>query len=154
MFGWEIIRLTMFGNRKKRIILTRLNEFLKHSSKQVTTKRVQFTPCWGIMRDCHAIPITQMVILIHGLLMKLPKRGNRGFRHKVYTDIISPLAFKEYSKTGSYSMRHPGTNLRIIGLNPFPVDSMNSYIWKNTTNPLGIVYDLRVNCRWIGLKKR
>ena len=42
-------------------------------------------------------------------------------------------------KMGSYSQLHPGTKLRIIGLNTLVYDMMNSYLWKNATNPLGVV---------------
>ena len=40
-------------------------------------------------------------------------------------------------------MLHPGTKLRIISLNPFVQDGLNSYLWKNTTNPLHIVLSIR-----------
>ena len=45
----------------------------------------------------------------------------------------------QYKKTGYYTMLHPGTNLRIIGLNPLLVDSGNPYLWKNSTNKWGFV---------------
>jgi len=45
-----------------------------------------------------------------------------------------------HKKTGCYSQLHPGTNLRIIGLNPLAADMMNPYLWRNATNPWGIVF--------------
>ncbi len=49
------------------------------------------------------------------------------------------IAYEEYRRLGCYSMLHPGTKLRIVALNPLLFDSMNMYLWKNTTNPLNVV---------------
>ena len=38
---------------------------------------------------------------------------------------------------GRYHQLHPGTNLRIIALNPFVQDVLNSYIWYNVTDGHG-----------------
>lgn len=52
---------------------------------------------------------------------------------------INQIAKKDYIKLGCYSILHPETNLRVIGLNPLLVDASNTYIWKNATNKRGIV---------------
>ncbi len=38
---------------------------------------------------------------------------------------------------GRYAQLHPGTNLRIIALNSFVQDALNSYTWINMTDPMG-----------------
>ena len=38
---------------------------------------------------------------------------------------------------GSYSQKHPNSNLRIIALVPWVYDSANMYLWKNATDPWG-----------------
>ena len=48
-------------------------------------------------------------------------------------------------------MLHPGSNLRIIGINPFLFDSANPYIWRNTTNRWNIVFSV-INNSWVGSK--
>lgn len=58
---------------------------------------------------------------------------------EIWKPWMSPTAFSEYSKTGCYSMLHPGTTLRIIGINPLPIDAANPYNWKNSTNKWNIV---------------
>ncbi len=52
---------------------------------------------------------------------------------------LTPESYESYLKLGSYTQLHPGTRLRIIALNDFVHDIMNSHIWKNQTNPLGLV---------------
>jgi len=53
---------------------------------------------------------------------------------------FSESSYNDYFMTGSYSQLHPGTKLRIIGLNDLVHDTMNSFLWKNATNPLGTVF--------------
>lgn len=43
------------------------------------------------------------------------------------------------AKYGYYSQLHPGTNLRVIGLNNYANDFSNLYIWGNSTDPFGQV---------------
>jgi sphingomyelin phosphodiesterase len=40
-----------------------------------------------------------------------------------------------FKKYGRYSQLHPNTNLRIIALNPFTYNALNTYIWDNNTDP-------------------
>lgn len=40
---------------------------------------------------------------------------------------------------GAYSQLHPGTALRIIGLNPFVMLSSNSHLWGGRSDPLDIL---------------
>lgn len=50
----------------------------------------------------------------------------------------SPWLTKEsMRKYGRYAQLHPGTKLRIIALNCFVQDVMNSYTWRNATDPMG-----------------
>ncbi len=58
---------------------------------------------------------------------------------EMWKNWLTEEAFEQYKKTGSYSQLHPGTKLRIIGINDLVHDTMNSFLWRNTTNPLGIV---------------
>ncbi len=46
---------------------------------------------------------------------------------------------KSFKKTGCYSQLHPGTKLRMIGIFPLAADMMNPFLWRNATNPWGIV---------------
>eukprot|EP01022_Parablepharisma_sp_SALTPOND_P013853 TRINITY_DN1859_c0_g1_i2.p1 TRINITY_DN1859_c0_g1~~TRINITY_DN1859_c0_g1_i2.p1 ORF type:complete len:369 (-),score=17.11 TRINITY_DN1859_c0_g1_i2:675-1781(-) len=48
-------------------------------------------------------------------------------------------AYEDYLRIGCYSQLHPGTKLRIVGVNDLVHDTLNSYLWKNSTNPLGVV---------------
>ena len=41
---------------------------------------------------------------------------------------------------GCFSQLHPGTKLRIIGLNNYVLDFTNLYVLGNSTNPLGLVH--------------
>jgi hypothetical protein len=38
---------------------------------------------------------------------------------------------------GRYTQLHPNTTLRIVAMNSFVQDAMNSYIWDNVTDRLG-----------------
>ncbi len=58
---------------------------------------------------------------------------------RLWKQWLTPSAYDEYLRTGCYSQLHPFTRLRIIGLNDFVHDTMNSYLWKNQTNPLGVL---------------
>eukprot|EP01022_Parablepharisma_sp_SALTPOND_P017031 TRINITY_DN2634_c0_g1_i1.p2 TRINITY_DN2634_c0_g1~~TRINITY_DN2634_c0_g1_i1.p2 ORF type:complete len:165 (-),score=16.08 TRINITY_DN2634_c0_g1_i1:831-1325(-) len=51
----------------------------------------------------------------------------------------TPEATEMFAKYGCFSMLHPGTRLKIIGLNNFVLDFTNLYLWGNSTNPFGLV---------------
>eukprot|EP01022_Parablepharisma_sp_SALTPOND_P010637 TRINITY_DN1438_c0_g1_i1.p7 TRINITY_DN1438_c0_g1~~TRINITY_DN1438_c0_g1_i1.p7 ORF type:complete len:138 (-),score=7.73 TRINITY_DN1438_c0_g1_i1:774-1187(-) len=70
----------------------------------------------------------------------------------LFCNINWNIAQEIFRETGCYSQLHPGTTLRIIGLFPLAADSMNPYLWKNSTNPWKLV---KKNCAlnlnsWIG----
>ncbi len=41
---------------------------------------------------------------------------------------------------GYYSMVHPGTKLRVVGLNMYFMDITNLYLLANSTDPMGMVF--------------
>ena len=47
---------------------------------------------------------------------------------------------KSVKELGCYSQLHPGTNLRMLMLNPFVGDAMNGFLFKNATNPWHVVF--------------
>ena len=53
---------------------------------------------------------------------------------------LTTEAMQDYMRLGSYSQLYPGTKLRIIGVNDLVYDSLNSYLWRNATNPWGVVH--------------
>ena len=63
---------------------------------------------------------------------------------------FTPEAYQQYRHTGSYSQLHPGTKLRIIGLNDLVHDSVNTYLWKNATDPWGVVITFSHDYSWPG----
>ncbi len=55
----------------------------------------------------------------------------------VWKQWLSPESVETVRRCGYYSELHPGTRLRIVGLNSLGRGSTNSFIWANTTNVCG-----------------
>ncbi len=58
---------------------------------------------------------------------------------KAWEKWLPKEAQETYLKIGCYSIKHPGTKLRIVALNPFVQMSDNKYMWGNQTDPLGVL---------------
>ena len=52
---------------------------------------------------------------------------------------LNEKSLETFKSKGVYSQLHPGTKLRIIGLNPFVMLSVNAYLWTSISDPLGIL---------------
>ena len=48
---------------------------------------------------------------------------------------LTPQSYLSIKQYGRYSQLHPGTTLRILAINSFVFDSLNSYLWGNNTDP-------------------
>jgi len=52
---------------------------------------------------------------------------------------LNKNSLKTLNTKGVYSQLHPGTKLKVIGLNPFVMLSTNPYLWNGKSDPLGIL---------------
>jgi len=61
-------------------------------------------------------------------------------------------SYQEFYRSGSFSQIHPNSKLRIIGVNCLIHDTLNSFLWKNATDPFGIVFfcEFYEQKRWFG----
>jgi Calcineurin-like phosphoesterase len=55
---------------------------------------------------------------------------------------LTKESYESFVSNGRYSQLHPGTKLRIVAINTFLYDVLNSYLWKNSTDP-------QQNIEWI-----
>ena len=51
--------------------------------------------------------------------------------------IIYNIAYESFVSNGWFSQKHPGHNLRIITLVPWPYQGLNTYSWRNATDIWG-----------------
>ncbi|MDR3548656.1 MAG: hypothetical protein P4M11_10405 [Candidatus Pacebacteria bacterium] len=49
------------------------------------------------------------------------------------------VATKMMADYGFFSQVHPGTKLKIVGMNSYLSDFTNLYLWGNSTDPYGFV---------------
>ena len=59
------------------------------------------------------------------------------FLAELWSPWLTEESQESMRKYGRYVQLHPGTKLRVIGLNSFVQDAMNSYTWRNATDPMG-----------------
>ena len=57
----------------------------------------------------------------------------------LWKEWLTPSSVATFKSAMVYSQLHPGTKLRIIGLNPFVHLTVNKYLWGNQTDPAGVV---------------
>jgi len=104
-------------------------KFLKNQIKKANYKGKVYT----ILGNHEGYPACQYDIL----------NGNSKWLTKGYADELKewypPDAVKMFENYGYFSILHPGTKLRVIGLNTFASDFANVYLIANSTDPLGLL---------------
>ena len=56
---------------------------------------------------------------------------------KIWKIWLTNESYESMRLYGRYHQLHPNTNLRMIAINPFTYDFLNSFIWNNSTDPQG-----------------
>ncbi len=104
------------------------------NSLEYVTKKLKATfprlgQVYPVLGNHEAFPVDQFDVHGHDHQWILDTAAN------LWKQWFTNESYNEFIHYGRYSQIHPGTSLRIIGLNTFVFDCINSYIWSNNSDP-------------------